>query len=159
MSLKGKHTKIKLNLVKTTLNNELLTGDTILLYGDISSKIIKHTYNLIKPNGQIFVIGRNIDLIRFNKFTRGKYKKNVIVNPYFETIPENTLNHILIANMSLNLNKVVHLAKQAHSKLKLNGQLIVIDNNISKQELIALNKNIPWFRLKLNSEALIFEKV
>lgn len=131
----------------------------VLLYGDVSKKQVKHTLRKVAPNGKVYVIGRNKQMVKLKKLLSGKYKSRVILNPFFNNLPENSLHHILIANASIDLKVIKPLALKAHTILKPQGQLIVIDPKIAPEALITLENDIPWFRHKTGEKILIFDKI
>ena len=135
-----------------------LTNHNVLLYGDISKQLVKQTLKTISPNGKLYIIGRNKEFTRFNKYTRGKFENRVILNPFFDDLPSDSLHHILVANASINIQIVKPLAEKARDILIENGQLIVIDGNISRSSLIALENQISWFKHIPDSKLLIFKK-
>lgn len=133
-------------------------NQNVLLYGDISKQLVFQTLKKLAPNGMVYIIGRNKQLVYFHKLNHGKFKNRVVVNPFFNDLPDNSLHHMLVANASLNLEVVRPLAIKARQILKPDGQLIVIDDKISRKELIALEDQIHWFRHDSESDLLIFKK-
>jgi hypothetical protein len=134
-------------------------GQQVLLYGDVSLKLVKRVLNSIGKNGKVLVIGRNSQLTRYRKLMDSKYQHQVIINPFFENLAEDSLDTILVFHAKFKPDELLSLAGQTAQKLKHNGRLLIIANKISSKALIGLSKQQTDFTLVKSSGLLSFQKV
>lgn len=134
-------------------------GQQVLLYGDIPVKLIKRVLKAVGTNGKVLVIGRNNHLTRYRKFTRGSYQQQVVINPFFENLPEDSLHAMLVSHASIRSDEALPLARQASTKLKSKGRLLIIANKASAKALIGLSNQQTDFTHVNSSGLLSFQKV
>ena len=134
-------------------------GQQVLLYGDIPVKLIKHVLKAVGPSGRVLVIGRNNHLTRYRKLTRGSYQHQVVINPFFENLPEDSLHAMLISHASISSDEALPLARQASAKLKSKGRLLLIASKTSAKAFIELSKQQTDFKHVNSSGLLSFQKV
>ncbi len=137
---------------------EIKAGENVLLYGDVTSKLIKETLKAIGKQGKLYVIGRNQGVLKFRQFTRPKYAERMMVNPFFEDIPENCLNLILIVNAIINIDIIPSLAIHAQKALKEGGRISIIDDQTPWDDLIKLGQKFNWLQLVEGKRILTFNK-
>ncbi len=134
-------------------------GQQVLLYGDVSVKLVKHVRKAVGANGKVLVIGRNKHLTRYRKLMHAKYQQQVVINPFFENLSDNFLHALLICHAKVDTEVVLPLAKLASSKLKSKGRLLVVANKTAAKKFIALGKQQDDFSLTSSSGLLEFQKV
>lgn len=134
-------------------------GEQVLLYGDVPVKLIKRVLKEVGTSGKVLVIGRNNHLTRYRKLIHSKNQERVVINPFFENLPDDSLHAILISHAKIESETVLPLAEQASRKLKSKGRLLIIANKSSAKALIGFSKQQTDFTLVNNSVLLSFQKV
>jgi hypothetical protein len=134
-------------------------GEQVLLYGNVPVKLIKRVLKEVGTSGKVLVIGRNNHLTRYRKLIHSKYRERVVINPFFENLPEDSLHAILVSHASISSDKGLPLASQASAKLKSKGRLLIIASKTSVKVVIELSMQQTDFTLVNNSGLLSFQKV
>ncbi|PKP09564.1 MAG: hypothetical protein CVU09_11540 [Bacteroidetes bacterium HGW-Bacteroidetes-4] len=131
----------------------------VLLYGNVSIKLVKLVLKSIGKNGKVLVIGRNSQLTRYRKLMHSNYQQQVIINPFFENLTEGSLDTILVFHAKFKPDELLTLAHQTAQKLKHNGRLLIIANKNSTKTYIELYKQQANFQRTNSSFLLAFQKI
>ncbi len=134
-------------------------GQQVLLYGDISVKLVKLVLKAVGKSGKVLVIGRNKHLTRYRKLRHSKYQLQVVINPFFEDLSDHSLHALVISNARIDAELVLPLAILANSKLKSKGRLLIVANKTATKNFIELGKQQADFSLTSSSGLLEFQKV
>lgn len=130
-------------------------GQSVLLFGDVEPLLVKSTFKYVGKTGTIYLIGRTQNITKYQKFNRGKYKPVCQVNPNFEQLPKDSIDVILLINISLDQLPVSMFSSDIKCKLKTNGLLAIIDEE-GWEKYIQFIREFEWLERVENDYALVY---
>lgn len=131
-------------------------GQSVLLFGDVEPMLVKSVFKYVGKKGVIYLIGRNQNITKYQKFNRGKYKPACQVNPDFEQVPPDKLDVILSVNISLGKLPVTNFSTDIKNKLKAGGLIAILDEE-GWGKYKVLMQNVSWAERVKNDYALVYK--
>jgi len=141
---------------KTGISN----GHHVLLYGDLSEKLVSRISNKVGPKGKLYAIGRSRKITELIKFLQPNYRNRIIVNPECSVLPASDVNFVLVVRSQIKPELFYFLSNRVRKVMRQESRMVFIEDAESHNERILQVEKTGWLRLIYrNQQLLVFERI